>query len=425
MPQIQTFDFTPQKQEPTGLEKTLSAFSGRQTENRTKNEESDALKDIYQQYQNEGQDIDQALMSLGTDTRIGPTAKVNEANKLLEIKKANATKLEKTNKLLEENLKLEKNKQIIADIEKRRELEPGSLSAYENDPKMAEQVTRPPKEGKKTQASQPIDPDQLKRIQHVRTKPEFEAASPAKKYQMLTDSGVSKENADAEVKFYVEEGKIDKVRDEVIAEAQAKKDVSFVNEQVEAIPKLETRERTLDEAAKLNEKEVTGNAWDLAMQNAGLLQYTSEGFREFASHAKDAVKNQNIKSVIGSQISQMEFGFFRDATISERFSKEANEQIIKKEKLAIRYEKLYADITKKVVQDNGGRIPPNIQGKVNEEFAIQSQKISKEVAKTARDFNAIQHVPEGKVLMFDKNRRPLHVPEADVAKLKAQGASLK
>ncbi len=51
---------------------------------------------------------------------------------------------------------------------------------------------------KKTQASQPIDPDQLKIIKDVRRTQEYKEASPLEKYQMMTDAGVSKENALAE-----------------------------------------------------------------------------------------------------------------------------------------------------------------------------------------------------------------------------------
>lgn len=58
-----------------------------------------------------------------------------------------------------------------------------------------------------TQASQPINPDQLKRIQDVRRTPEYENASPSMKYRLLTDNGVSKENAEAESKISAEEEK--------------------------------------------------------------------------------------------------------------------------------------------------------------------------------------------------------------------------
>jgi hypothetical protein len=61
--------------------------------------------------------------------------------------------------------------------------------------------------GKKTQAAQPIDPDQMQRIDAVRNNPAYQDASPSKKYQLLTNAGVSKENAKAETDIFTEEEK--------------------------------------------------------------------------------------------------------------------------------------------------------------------------------------------------------------------------
>lgn len=413
MPNIQTIDTSPNKGEPSIFEKTVASFVNRNAEHR----ESDALADIYEGYKKDGQNIEDAIVNLHRNPNIGPTARVSAVKTLMDFQEHNSALQKKAQEKVN-------NQAIIKDLEKRRGLEEGALAPYVDDPKLAEQITRPAKEAKKTQASQPIDEDQLKRIKHVRELPEFKAASPAIKYQMFTDYGVSKENAKTEADIFASEGEPNKERDITLAKKQAEADFAFVDQEVKKIPELFNRQNTIEAASALNEEGVTGNLWDQAMQKAGLLSFTSKGFREFSSYAKDAVKNQNIKAVIGSQISQLEFGFFRDATISERFSKEANKQILKKEALAVRYEKLYADITKNLVEKNGGVISPMIQSQVNDEFALQSQKISQEVKQAARDFDAIQNVPPGKVLMFDKRRRPIHVPENEVQQAVIDGASL-
>lgn len=103
-----------------------------------------------------------------------------------------------TSKQKEKEDKIASNKTQLADLEKRRGLEPGALDAYVDDVKAAEKITRPDKEPKKTQASQPIDPEQLAIIKRVRSDPEYQDASSLKKYQILTDNNVSKENAQAE-----------------------------------------------------------------------------------------------------------------------------------------------------------------------------------------------------------------------------------
>lgn len=306
-----------------------------------------------------------------------------------------------------------KNDQIVAAEQARHNAEQEKIGHGRNAATLARAAAT---EGKKTQASQPIDPDQLRRIQQVEETPAFNKATIPEKERMLRNAGVSKENTESVSKGWVEGGKPAQARQEVLTRKQAESDVAFVDDQVAKIPSIMARQQTLDEANTLNEQGVTGHLWDQTMQRIGLLAYTNEGFRVFTSIAKDAVKNQNIKNVIGSQISQMEFSFFRDATINPAFSKEANRQIIKKEKLALRYEKLYADITKKTVEANQGIIPEAIQSKVNDEFARQSEKISNQVKAAALDFQAIQNVPAGHTLMYDKKRRPLHIPSNEVEK---------
>lgn len=415
MPSAQVIDLNPNpRTELTPLEKTLGSFSKRVRENQIEQDETDALKEIYSQYQQDGKNLERAIQDIQTRPGISPTTRVNTINQLMAFQKHN-TELQK--KAKEEA----SNKAKVADLERRRNLAPGSLAAYEDDPKMAEQITRPEKG---TQASRPIDEDQLRRIENITAREDFKEADPYEQNLMLIKGGVSKENAEAVVKPRIEQDKIKNERGKELAKGQAKSDLAFAEEQAAKYPSLVARQQTVEAADVLNEQGVTGQNWDLAMQKAGLLQYNSEGYREFASYAKEMVKNANIKGIIGAQISAMEFGFFRDATISERFSKEANRQIIKKEKLAIRYDKLYSDITQKLIEENGGEIPERFQAKVNEEFARQSEKISKELKQTAIDYEAIQNVPPGKVLMFDKKRRPLHVPANEVEKYTKLGASL-
>lgn len=420
MPSPNVLDLSPTpRRNQTGLEKVIEGYA----EGRRRGNEADELKNIYEKYKEEGMGLEQKIQEIRTNPKIGNATKASAVSDLTTIANINAKKQEMALKEYEKDQKVkakiqeqENNKQKIADIEKRRNLEEGSLSAYQDDPKMAEQISRPPREGKGNQADRPIAPDQLQKIQDVENNPQFEKASNADKQKMLRNGLVSKENIDSVMKPYIEEGKPGQKRQEVLAGKQAEEDIKFVADQTGKIPSLKAKQSTIESADVLNEKGVTGQPWDQAMQKAGLLQYTSEGYREFSSYAKEMIKNQNIKNIVGSQISQLEFQFFRDATISERFSKEANRQILKKEKLALRMEKLYADITEKILAENEGDIPERIQTLVNREFENQSKKLTKELKETSTDFNAIQNVPPGKVLMYDKKRRPLHVPANEVEK---------
>jgi hypothetical protein len=378
MPQLQVIDTTRNEREPSGVSEFFSKLGSEYKDK----QENQQIGNLIGQYQQNRQDA-----NAWEDLQLG-------------LQKSNISPMKRL-----------QTQQTLNEIQK---------TITEKDKALNAQLKVP----KKTQASQPIDEDQLQKIQSIRKSPDFEKASIPKKYQMLTDAGVSKENATAETKAYAEEANLVNDRASEINKKQAQQDFNFANEQVEKIPTLFNREETLQAAEKLNQEGATGGLWDQAMQKAGLLQYTSDGFREFSSYAKESVKNQGIKNVIGSQISQMEFGFFRDATISERFSKEANERILEKEKLALRYDKLYADITKKIIEDNNGEIPTRLQSRVNDEFAKQSKKLSTELKTVAAEYEAIQNIPDGKVLMYDNKRRPLHVPANRVKFAEENGATL-
>ncbi len=439
MPQLQTVDLSPiPRTKPTTLESTLSAFAGRHRENQVQQQEADELSKIYEQHQNDGQNIGKLIRSVQTNPNLSPTRRVETIGNALKMQENNAKLAQAAAKNLSTQQKAEaaaataEEKRTDKEEKKARNLEQnnfiqqergrkeGEGAAFVDNPKLYEQVTRPQNQ---RQSDQPVNEDQRKRIDHTVDQPGFNELSPSDQTLALIRNGVSKENTKAVVEPRIEQAKIEAKRGGKIAEQQAEADVKFYNAQMAQIPLLEASARTLDRAEELNEQGVTGSVWDQLMEGAGLLQFTSEGRREFASLAKDAVKNQNIKSVIGSQISQLEFGFFRDATINPNFSKEANRQVIKKERLGKRYEKLYADVTKNIVDENNGTIPVNFQAKVNTEFAKQAEKISTELKKVAKTFNEIQNVPKGHVLMYDEDRNPLHVPEDQAEQASKEGAS--
>ena len=141
-----------------------------------------------QQYQLEQED--QSLKRQGFDLS---GVKTPELRKEL-VSKGLQGKLDKA-KFSEE---VNRAKPILRAIEQERGLEPGSLDAFGADYKTAERVTKP---AKKTQASQPIDPEQINIIKKVRSQPGFSDLDELGQYQELTNAGVSKENAAEESKL--------------------------------------------------------------------------------------------------------------------------------------------------------------------------------------------------------------------------------
>ena len=141
-----------------------------------------------QQYQLEQED--QSLKRQGFDLS---GVKTPELRKEL-VSKGLQGKLDKA-KFSEE---VNRAKPILRAIEQERGLEPGSLDAFGADYKTAERVTKP---AKKTQASQPIDPEQINIIKKVRSQPGFSDLDELGQYKELTNAGVSKENAAEESKL--------------------------------------------------------------------------------------------------------------------------------------------------------------------------------------------------------------------------------
>lgn len=90
MPRLQTVNFNPPEQ-ANGLESIVSQFSQGLVEQRQQSRESDALEDIYKQYQSDGQNLDNLLMNVNKDKRLGPTAKANLAGQALKLKEMNTT----------------------------------------------------------------------------------------------------------------------------------------------------------------------------------------------------------------------------------------------------------------------------------------------------------------------------------------------
>lgn len=149
MPSAQVIDRNPQiipREDYSPLEKTLQSFSQRFTQNQQENRDTDALREIYGRYQQDGENIQQAFMDIQTAPGISPTARVNATKDLLAFQTHNA-QLQKDQKAqLDAAEKKVLDQQRRADLENRRGLRPGELDPYEGDFATAERVTRPPKD---------------------------------------------------------------------------------------------------------------------------------------------------------------------------------------------------------------------------------------------------------------------------------------
>lgn len=226
MPAYQQINDTPvarQRSYQTPLESTLSSFTEGYRQDRQQQRESDALSQIYKQYQQDDQNIDNAYWALQTNKEISPTRRVEATNQLINLKKTNAalqtqaakqTKADqqvrdaadkKAKKEADEQEERKTNVALTRQVEIQNDLPEGSLAEVEQKPQLANNIVKKKNEPRARQSDLPIDPDQLRRMEEVRKMPGYEQASGPKKFQMLTKNGVSEKNATAEQDVYAQD----------------------------------------------------------------------------------------------------------------------------------------------------------------------------------------------------------------------------
>jgi hypothetical protein len=147
-----------------------------------------------------------------------------------------ALSLQGQNQASKSAAELASNKKIIAGIEKERGLEPGSLSAYESDPKMAEQISRPAKERTRRLSEMPIDPEQKDALNSARSTPGFDDMDEVDQYRIMVDKGVSPELAEKESKLT--SSKLERSQKGLESSYEAQKD--FINKTTDTYKAFET-----------------------------------------------------------------------------------------------------------------------------------------------------------------------------------------
>lgn len=274
---------------------------------------------------------------------------------------------------------LQANKAKIRDLEMRRGLEPGSLDAYISDPKMAESVTR---EQKKTQASQPIDPEQLTKIQTVRNSPSYEKASPLRKYQMMTDAGVSKENAEAESKIAAEQEKptqFESEADKLAAQSSSKYRDKLAAEYEGAQASTNRLKKMTDQAksGKLSTPLMVKTLDYLGIPLGVLHNPDTEQYKKLES---DFVKD--VTNLFPGTIKNFEIESFMKTIPSLMNSDEgkvlvADSLMLMDEAKIIKY-----DAMKEILKENNGVVPRNLDMAVNDRTRDQMQDIKEKFLNT-------------------------------------------
>lgn len=395
MPALQVVDLSPiPRTTQTPLEQTLASFTDRFRENRENQKESDALKRIYQQYQQDGQDINNAYAALQSDPTLSPTQRVNATNSLLNLAKTNASlqteaakkvkaeqqtrdAAEKKQQEVEaENEKKRLQQEQISYLEEKRGLEKGDLAAFANDPAMAERITKPKPLGKPTQASQPIDPEQLANIEAVVSQPGFKQLSAPDQKLALLRGNVSKENADAVVSPGIEERKLQKQQEEIDRQQRnlhhkewAKYDDQIASNATGAKHQLDSIEDTTKAIA-------SGKIKPTSLANIfRKLGKGGEAIAEALLSKEEATLLASIpaflegrKELFGVRLSDADLALLRDKLPDIGKSKEANMAILKLMKRSADKAILKENIARDIKKQNGGLRPVDYRDQVEERF---------------------------------------------------------
>lgn len=309
----------------------------------------------------------------------------------------NSEKLEKAKRLAT----LQENREIISQLEQDRGLAPGSLKKYESNPAMAEKVTKPITQ-KKTQASQPIDPEQLDIIKKVRETPEFQKASPAKKYQIMTDAGASKENAEAESKIFAEEQKTRseqtkaKQHEREFFHTESKKyDEALTEQSTAAEKKNRAMESQLKIAHKLGKWDRVISAFAGQTKWGDLLK--SSNAQEFDSYALPQM--EGLRQILGGVLSDSDIRLIMQKVVTSSKTPEANEKIAKYLMSENNYILSKKHIGDELKRNNGGYRPANYESEIDRIFKERYGN------KIRQEFEELQSLPDDPKKLDQVGRR--------------------
>lgn len=302
---------------------------------------------------------------------------------------------------------LQGNRAILRDIEAKRGLAPGSLDAYEENVKLAETVTKPPKEPKKTQASQPIDPEQLDIIKRVRAQPGFDDLDEIAQYRLLTNEGVSKENAEAEAKLKGQQLE----RHQKAVESAYKAQEDFINETTSKFQGFESEMKPrLMQMQAIPDEDLIGPTAAVFLEELGiplgaLNDPSSELYNKLS---QDLLKG--LPETYGSRILKVEVDNFLK-TIPTLMNSPDGRRMIASNMLKLGELKgvYYNEMRRQQRQylDNNKPLPRDFQQSVFDQVKPQIDRINNEFVKMAE----VKSVPKGTIPFFNPNGEIEFVPK--------------
>jgi hypothetical protein len=239
----------------------------------------------------------------------------------------------------------------------------------------------------------------------------------ARKFQQTQDLAERK-HAQREAQFEEEKRKSspEYKREQSLTTAQAQADIKYNQALQEQERQGKLKTQSLENLERLNKKGVTGKPFEKLLEKGGLTALTSEGRREFAADVKNLITD--IRSILGGQFSNFEFQTILNAYPSADFSQEANSAIIKNLKTFQDIKNKEVQFARDIKKENDGKVPPDFQSLVNERVNAYAQSRLGDIKDNTREImNSEYGIEPGFVLMFDKQGKPLRVPDNEVSQL--------
>ena len=299
------------------------------------------------------------------------------------------------------------NKKIIDQLEQDRNLEKGSLSAYENDPKMAEQISRPAKQPTRRLSEIPIDPEQKSNIAKARSIPGFDEMDELEQYKTLVDNGVSPELAEKESKL--RGSQLERKHKEFDNSYKAQED--FINDTTKSYEAFETQTKPrLMQMQNIPDEDVIGPTAAVFLEHLGiplgaLDDPSSELYNKLS---QDLLKG--LPETYGSRILKVEVDNFLKTIPTLMNSADGRRMIASNMlKLGEMKEVYYNEMRKmqKDAIDNRKNLPKDFQQRVFDQVKPQIDRINNEFVKLSE----IKHVPKGTIPFFSPTGEINFVPK--------------
>lgn len=275
-------------------------------------------------------------------------------------------------------------------------------------------INAPPK---KTQASQPIDEDQLNRIKEVRSEPGFEDKSPKKQFEAMIDAGVSKENAHVYADISAKEAELGQKS----FESSYKANEDFINDTTRAYKSFETdtKPRLMQMQRLASDEELIGptSAAFLEAMHIPLGALEDPSSELYQKVSLDLLKG--LPESFGNRIMKVEVDNFLK-TIPTLLNSAEGRRMIASNMLKLgEMKEVYYNEMRRQQKDalEKNKFPRDFQQNVFDQVKPQVDRINDEFVK----MSSIKVLPKGQVPFFSPSGQIIFIPKDKIQEASERG----